>query len=106
MGCYEVLKDGLTFAGKVWAKGEIIEAKHVPQSLQTVWDSPQQQSARYGCFVVRPRPSGYAGKVATVVATPIGVTENVGQGLPGPTKVGPNPPSLGPGGEVGVSGMR
>lgn len=105
-GCYEILIDGLTFAGKVWAKGEIVEAKQVPLHVQSIWNEPKRQRVSYGRFVVRPRPLGYAGEVAEVVMAPLGVTENVGHGLPRLTKIGPNPPPLGPGGEVGISGMR
>ena len=102
---YEVLLDGLTFCGKVWAAGEMIPAKSVPSTVKSIWDNPNQQKQQYGGFVVRPRPTGFEGQVAVRQESELGVTESIGTGVGKKAVVGPAPPTLGPDGEVGVAGM-
>ena len=103
---YEVLRDGLTFSGKVWAMGEIIPAKSVPPTVKSIWNNPGQQKERYGGFVVRPRPAGFKGQVANRQESELGVVESVGTGVDKHAVVGTAPPSLGPDGEVGIAGMK
>ena len=102
---YEVLRDGLTFSGKVWAAGELILEKSVPPTVKSIWNNPDQQKKQYGGFVVRPRPSDFEGRVAVRQESKLGVTESIGTGVGKQAVVGRAPPSLGPDGEIGVAGM-
>lgn len=104
--CYEVLIDGLTLLGKVWARGEVILRSSVPTKVCDIWDNPKRQMSTYGMWVARPRPQGYTGQVDETMVSALGVAETIGSGAGRPgAKVGPNPPPLGPGAEIGVSGM-
>ena len=103
---YEVLRDGLTFSGKVWAAGELISVKSVPPTIKNIWNNPGQQKKQYGGFVVRPRPAGFEGQVAVRQESELSVIESIGTGAGKQAVVGSAQPSLGPDGEVGVAGMK
>lgn len=103
--CYEVLRDGLTLSGKVWAVGEVIPVKSVSPSVQNIWNDPSQQERLYGGFVVRPRPVGFKEQIAPCQEAKLGVTESIGTGVGKQAVVGQAPPPLGPEGEIGVAGM-
>ena len=104
IACYEVLLDGLTFVGKVWAAGEVVMAKDVPAQIRRIWDNPTEQENYYGKFIVRPRPHGFIGEVAANQEAVLGITESVGTITDEKAAtVGPRPPSLGLA-EVGITG--